>query len=138
MLLFFYLIIIKLDYNFHNIMWNHRGGNWSRVARTCCLCEHNMLLCHWNTFGSLSYFLHEMGHAGINQSFFSHLVNILFFTFNIFILIFVLIYLYIYIFYFQGMWYGMLLGTTIQTSVLIWITARTDWDKEVTFYNNNI
>ncbi|XP_006353110.1 protein DETOXIFICATION 29-like [Solanum tuberosum] len=37
-----------------------------------------------------------------------------------------------------GMWYGMLLGTTTQTTVLIWITARTDWDKEASLAGERI
>ncbi|XP_055801940.1 protein DETOXIFICATION 29-like isoform X2 [Solanum dulcamara] len=41
-----------------------RSSNWSRVARTCGLCEHNMLFCHWNSFGSLSYLFHQLGNAG--------------------------------------------------------------------------
>ena len=31
----------------------------------------------------------------------------------------------------QGIWSGMLGGTLMQTLILIWVTARTDWDKEV-------
>lgn len=31
----------------------------------------------------------------------------------------------------QGIWSGMLGGTVMQTIILIWITARTDWNKEV-------
>jgi hypothetical protein len=31
----------------------------------------------------------------------------------------------------QGLWGGMIGGTLIQTLILIWITLRTDWDKEV-------
>ncbi|KAH7667361.1 multidrug resistance protein MATE family protein [Dioscorea alata] len=31
----------------------------------------------------------------------------------------------------KGIWIGMLIGTAIQTFVLIWITWRTDWDKQV-------
>ncbi|XP_009768477.1 protein DETOXIFICATION 40-like [Nicotiana tabacum] len=31
----------------------------------------------------------------------------------------------------KGIWSGMLGGTVMQTIILIWITARTDWNKEV-------
>ncbi|WVY93152.1 hypothetical protein V8G54_032240 [Vigna mungo] len=31
----------------------------------------------------------------------------------------------------QGIWSGMIGGTMLQTLVLLWITLRTDWDKEV-------
>ncbi|CAA6671952.1 unnamed protein product [Spirodela intermedia] len=31
----------------------------------------------------------------------------------------------------KGIWSGMIGGTVIQTLILIWITFRTDWDKEV-------
>ncbi|KAJ1291114.1 hypothetical protein BS78_02G293600 [Paspalum vaginatum] len=31
----------------------------------------------------------------------------------------------------KGLWGGMIGGTLIQTLILIWITLRTDWDKEV-------
>jgi hypothetical protein len=31
----------------------------------------------------------------------------------------------------QGLWGGMIGGTLIQTLALIWITLRTDWNKEV-------
>ncbi|XP_041994214.1 protein DETOXIFICATION 40-like isoform X1 [Salvia splendens] len=31
----------------------------------------------------------------------------------------------------KGIWSGMLGGTLMQTLILIWVTARTDWDKEV-------
>lgn len=37
-----------------------------------------------------------------------------------------------------GMWYGMLVGTTTQTAVLVWITARTDWDKEASAAGDRI
>ncbi|KAM3355647.1 hypothetical protein P3S68_022360 [Capsicum galapagoense] len=37
-----------------------------------------------------------------------------------------------------GMWYGMLVGTTAQTTVLIWITARTDWNKEASVAGDRI
>ncbi|BAT87455.1 hypothetical protein VIGAN_05082200 [Vigna angularis var. angularis] len=31
----------------------------------------------------------------------------------------------------QGIWSGMIGGTMLQTLILLWITLRTDWDKEV-------
>ncbi|XP_047940945.1 protein DETOXIFICATION 40-like [Salvia hispanica] len=31
----------------------------------------------------------------------------------------------------KGLWSGMLIGTLMQTLILIWVTARTDWNKEV-------
>lgn len=31
----------------------------------------------------------------------------------------------------QGIWLGMLAGTVLQTIILIWVTFRTDWNKEV-------
>ncbi|XP_019457711.1 PREDICTED: protein DETOXIFICATION 40-like [Lupinus angustifolius] len=31
----------------------------------------------------------------------------------------------------KGIWLGMLGGTTMQTIILIWVTFRTDWNKEV-------
>ncbi|XP_057792400.1 protein DETOXIFICATION 40-like isoform X1 [Salvia miltiorrhiza] len=34
----------------------------------------------------------------------------------------------------KGIWSGMLGGTLMQTVILIWVTARTDWNKEVTNY----
>ena len=39
-------------------------------------------------------------------------------------------YMYIYI-YMQGIWGGMIGGLIVQTLVLIWVTLRTDWNKEV-------
>lgn len=33
--------------------------------------------------------------------------------------------------YGQGIWIGMLLGTLVQTIVLLFITVKTDWDKQV-------
>lgn len=32
----------------------------------------------------------------------------------------------------QGIWSGMIGGTLMQTIILIWVTYRTDWNKEVT------
>ncbi|KAK8921263.1 Protein TRANSPARENT TESTA 12 [Platanthera zijinensis] len=34
-------------------------------------------------------------------------------------------------FHVKGIWIGMLIGTAVQTFVLVWITWRTDWDKQV-------
>ncbi|CBI28940.3 unnamed protein product, partial [Vitis vinifera] len=31
----------------------------------------------------------------------------------------------------KGIWLGMLGGTLMQTFILIWVTARTNWNKEV-------
>ncbi|KAK3031864.1 hypothetical protein RJ639_035634 [Escallonia herrerae] len=31
----------------------------------------------------------------------------------------------------KGIWSGMIGGTVIQTMILLWITFRTDWNKEV-------
>lgn len=31
----------------------------------------------------------------------------------------------------QGIWLGMLGGTVLQTIILMWVTFRTDWNKEV-------
>ncbi|VFQ58993.1 unnamed protein product [Cuscuta campestris] len=31
----------------------------------------------------------------------------------------------------KGIWLGMLGGTAMQTLILLWVTFRTDWDKEV-------
>jgi multidrug resistance protein, MATE family len=32
----------------------------------------------------------------------------------------------------QGVWSGMVIGGTLmQTLILLWVTFRTDWDKEV-------
>ncbi|PIN07411.1 putative membrane protein, predicted efflux pump [Handroanthus impetiginosus] len=31
----------------------------------------------------------------------------------------------------KGLWVGMMGGTVLQTIILIWVTVRTDWDKEV-------
>lgn len=31
----------------------------------------------------------------------------------------------------QGIWSGMIGGTVIQTIILLWVTFRTDWNKEV-------
>jgi hypothetical protein len=31
----------------------------------------------------------------------------------------------------QGIWSGMIGGTLMQTLILIWVTFRTNWDKEV-------
>ncbi|KAI3742185.1 hypothetical protein L1987_59865 [Smallanthus sonchifolius] len=31
----------------------------------------------------------------------------------------------------KGIWLGMIGGTTLQTVILLWVTFRTDWDKEV-------
>jgi hypothetical protein len=36
-----------------------------------------------------------------------------------------------YVFILQGIWSGMLGGTVLQTIILVWVTLRTDWDKEV-------
>ncbi|KAJ0014436.1 hypothetical protein Pint_20796 [Pistacia integerrima] len=38
----------------------------------------------------------------------------------------------------KGVWMGMLLGTFVQTIVLIIITWRTDWDKQVTTARNRV
>lgn len=34
----------------------------------------------------------------------------------------------------QGIWAGMIGGTAVQTVVLIYLTMRCDWDKEVSSY----
>lgn len=31
----------------------------------------------------------------------------------------------------QGIWAGMIGGTCMQTAILVWVTLRTDWNKEV-------
>jgi MATE family multidrug resistance protein len=31
----------------------------------------------------------------------------------------------------QGIWGGMIGGTVMQTAILLWVTLRTDWSKEV-------
>jgi hypothetical protein len=31
----------------------------------------------------------------------------------------------------QGIWSGMIGGTLMQTLILVWVTFRTDWEKEV-------
>jgi MATE family multidrug resistance protein len=31
----------------------------------------------------------------------------------------------------QGIWSGMIGGTLMQTLILLWVTFRTDWNKEV-------
>jgi MATE family multidrug resistance protein len=33
--------------------------------------------------------------------------------------------------YRQGIWGGMIGGTAMQTAILLWVTIRTDWNKEV-------
>jgi MATE family multidrug resistance protein len=33
--------------------------------------------------------------------------------------------------YLQGIWGGMIGGTVMQTAILLWVTIRTDWKKEV-------
>jgi hypothetical protein len=33
--------------------------------------------------------------------------------------------------YRQGIWGGMIGGTVMQTAILLWVTIRTDWNKEV-------
>ncbi|KAJ4839268.1 Protein DETOXIFICATION 21 [Turnera subulata] len=38
----------------------------------------------------------------------------------------------------KGVWVGMLFGTFIQTIVLIILTCRTDWDKQVTLARNRV
>ncbi|KAF7074168.1 hypothetical protein CFC21_079078 [Triticum aestivum] len=38
---------------------------------------------------------------------------------------------YVFGYHVKGVWVGMLLGTLIQTIVLVFITIRTDWDKQV-------
>ncbi|XP_057792401.1 protein DETOXIFICATION 40-like isoform X2 [Salvia miltiorrhiza] len=38
----------------------------------------------------------------------------------------------------KGIWSGMLGGTLMQTVILIWVTARTDWNKEVEKAKNRI
>jgi MATE family multidrug resistance protein len=37
----------------------------------------------------------------------------------------------------QGIWTGMLGGTCMQTLILFWITFRTDWNKEVYFFDED-
>jgi Na+-driven multidrug efflux pump len=32
---------------------------------------------------------------------------------------------------FQGIWSGMIGGTAVQTLILVYITAKCDWDEEV-------
>lgn len=36
-----------------------------------------------------------------------------------------------YLKWMQGIWSGMIGGTVIQTIILLWVTFRTDWNKEV-------
>lgn len=38
----------------------------------------------------------------------------------------------------KGIWIGMLVGTAVQTLVLIYITKRTDWDKQVSIAQDRI
>ena len=33
--------------------------------------------------------------------------------------------------YVQGIWIGLMGGTFMQTVILVWVTWRTDWNKEV-------
>ena len=33
--------------------------------------------------------------------------------------------------YMQGIWGGLIGGTALQTAILLWVTIRTDWTKEV-------
>ena len=33
--------------------------------------------------------------------------------------------------YLQGIWGGLIGGTALQTAILLWVTIRTDWTKEV-------
>ncbi|CAK9145748.1 unnamed protein product [Ilex paraguariensis] len=36
----------------------------------------------------------------------------------------------------KGIWSGMIGGTVMQTIILLWVTFRTDWKKEVCFHNS--
>ncbi|KAG0466422.1 hypothetical protein HPP92_018002 [Vanilla planifolia] len=38
---------------------------------------------------------------------------------------------YVFGFHVKGIWMGMLLGTVVQTVVLLYLTTRTDWEKQV-------
>ncbi|KAI5570097.1 hypothetical protein POPTR_011G002900v4 [Populus trichocarpa] len=38
----------------------------------------------------------------------------------------------------KGIWSGMLGGTVLQTIILVWVTLRTDWDKEVESAKNRL
>ncbi|KAL2467145.1 MATE efflux family protein [Abeliophyllum distichum] len=40
--------------------------------------------------------------------------------------------------YYVGIWSGMLGGTVIQTIILLWVTIRTDWNKEVEIAKNRL
>lgn len=31
----------------------------------------------------------------------------------------------------QGVWVGIIMGTAVQTGILVWMTCITDWDKQV-------
>lgn len=38
----------------------------------------------------------------------------------------------------QGIWTGMIGGTLMQTIILLIVTFRTDWDKEVNYLLHNL
>lgn len=38
----------------------------------------------------------------------------------------------------QGIWTGMIGGTLMQTIILVVVTIRTDWDKEVIKYTSTL
>ncbi|KAI7755108.1 hypothetical protein M8C21_025978 [Ambrosia artemisiifolia] len=38
----------------------------------------------------------------------------------------------------KGIWLGMIAGTALQTAILLWVTFRTDWDKEVEKSKNRV
>lgn len=38
----------------------------------------------------------------------------------------------------QGIWSGLIGGMTMQTLILLWVTFRTDWNKEVIFKDSNL
>ncbi|GAU31919.1 hypothetical protein TSUD_271040 [Trifolium subterraneum] len=38
----------------------------------------------------------------------------------------------------KGIWLGMLGGTVLQTIILLWVTFRTDWNKEVVESNKRL
>ncbi|KAJ3681015.1 hypothetical protein LUZ60_015504 [Juncus effusus] len=45
---------------------------------------------------------------------------------------------YLFNYHVEGIWVGMLIGTLVQTIVLLFITLRTDWQKQVTIAQNRL
>lgn len=98
----------------------NRRGCWGGMAEHRCIRESWMLLPDRNSFRSFARLCHQSTSGG-NEVSIIH-------SYTIMCIVEFLIYQNLYT---QGVWIGMLIGTFIQTIILLIITKRTDWDKQV-------